>query len=189
VTRDMDLIRELLLKMEALPMRPGAIEIIPPGGGKIAVPGYDAAQIDSNLSKICQAGFIDDAGFRPYVGTAFRSLTRAGHDFLDSVRDPPSPDETLPHAALAEIRAAVAEIKAKLPANVTSNAVKAEIDADIAQIEVEADRPTPRRRFMKLYLEILRDNLAKAAGAGTATALITAAAVIGGLLLKHFGAF
>ena len=54
----MDLIRELLLKLEALPMQPGAVATIPPGGGEIAVPGYDAAQIDYNLSKICEAGFI-----------------------------------------------------------------------------------------------------------------------------------
>jgi hypothetical protein len=88
VTRDMDLIRELLLKLEALPMRPGALEIIPSGGGKIAIPGYDAAQIDYNLSKISEAGFIDHGDFRPYVGTAFRNLTASGDDFLDSVRDP-----------------------------------------------------------------------------------------------------
>ena len=39
MTRDMDLIRELLLKLEALPMQPGAVATIPPGGGEIAVPG------------------------------------------------------------------------------------------------------------------------------------------------------
>jgi hypothetical protein len=93
----------------------------------------------------------------------------------------------LPESALAEIRVTLAEIKAQLPANVTSNAIKAELDADIAQIEVEADRPTPRRRFMKLYLESLRDNLAKAAGAGTIGALVAAAAAVGGLLAKYFG--
>jgi hypothetical protein len=75
-------------------------------------------------------------------------------------------------------------IKAQLPALTVSNTVKTEISADIVQIEVETDRPTPRPRFLKLYFESLRDNLAKAAGAGTATALIAA---VGGLLAKYFG--
>jgi len=89
MTRDMDLIRELLLKLEALPMRPGAILVITPDGDEIAIPGYDAAQIGYHLSQICNAGFIDDGDFRPVAGgTGFRSLTWAGHDFLDSVRDP-----------------------------------------------------------------------------------------------------
>jgi hypothetical protein len=41
--RDMDLIRELLLKLEALPMRPGGIVTIPSDAAEIAVPGYDSA--------------------------------------------------------------------------------------------------------------------------------------------------
>jgi hypothetical protein len=70
-----------------------------------------------------------------------------------------------------------------------SNSAKAEIAADIDQIEIETDRPTPRRRFMKIYLESLRDNLAKAAGAATAAGAVTLVALVGGLLVKHFGMF
>jgi hypothetical protein len=86
--RDMDLIRELLLKLEALPIRPGGIVAITPDAEEIAVPGYDVAQIDYHLSQICQSGFIDEGGARPMTGIGFRCLTPAGHDFLDSVRDP-----------------------------------------------------------------------------------------------------
>ena len=86
--RDMDLIRELLLKLEALPMRRGGIVSIAPDDKEIAVPGYDPDQIDYYLSQIRKAGFIDEGGARPMVGIGFRSLTWAGHDFLDSVRDP-----------------------------------------------------------------------------------------------------
>jgi hypothetical protein len=49
--RDMDLIRELLLKLEALPIRPGTIPVLIPGADEFATPGYDVAQIDYNLSQ------------------------------------------------------------------------------------------------------------------------------------------
>jgi hypothetical protein len=93
-------------------------------------------------------------------------------------------DEALPVAVLNEIRATLVDIKAELPKLAVSNALKAEIGSDISQIEVEAERPTPRRRVVKIFLESLRDNLAKAAGAGGAAALVAA---IGGLLTKYFG--
>jgi Hypothetical protein (DUF2513) len=86
--RDMDLIRELLLKLEALPMRRGGAVSMPPDDEEIAVPGYDSDQIGYHLRQIRKAGFIDEGGTRPMVGIGFRSLTWAGHDFLDSVRDP-----------------------------------------------------------------------------------------------------
>jgi hypothetical protein len=69
-------------------MRPGGIDHIQADEEEIAVPGYDADQIDYHLSLICKAGFIDQGGVRPMSGIGFRSLTWAGHDFLDSVRDP-----------------------------------------------------------------------------------------------------
>jgi hypothetical protein len=97
-----------------------------------------------------------------------------------------SAEEAVPDAALAEIRTILAEIKAQLPAITTSNALKAEIDTDITQIEVETERPSPRRQFVKIFLESLRDNLAKAAGAGAAAALV---ATLGGILEKYFGVF
>jgi hypothetical protein len=86
--RDMDLIRELLLKLEAFPMRMGGIATISPDADEIAVPGYDSAQIDYHLGQIRRAGFIDEGGSRPMSGIGFRCLTWEGHDFLDSVRDP-----------------------------------------------------------------------------------------------------
>lgn len=80
-------------------------------------------------------------------------------------------------------------IKTELPALTLSNSARAEIAADIGQIEIEADRPTPRKPFMKLYLESLRDSIAKAAGAATAGGAVTLAALVGGLIAKHFGIF
>jgi hypothetical protein len=42
---------------------------------------------------------------------------------------------------------------------------------------------------MKMYLESLRDNLAKAAGAATVGGVVGLLALVGGLLGKHFGLF
>lgn len=86
--RDMDLIRELLLKLEALPMREGGIVTISSDADEIAVPGYNSAQIDYHLGQIRLAGFINDGGARPMSGIGFHCLTWTGHDFLNSVRDP-----------------------------------------------------------------------------------------------------
>lgn len=86
--RDMDLIRALLLKLEALPMQPGDVVHITPDADEIAIPGYDAAQIEYHLSQILAEGYVDDGGVRPMVGIGFLSLTPDGHDFVDSVRDP-----------------------------------------------------------------------------------------------------
>ena len=86
--RDMDLIRELLLKLEALPLQLGESVHLTPDRDEIAVPGYDVAEIDYHLSQILQAGFIDQGGMRAAYGIGFRSLTWEGHDFLDSIRSP-----------------------------------------------------------------------------------------------------
>lgn len=126
-----------------------------------------------------------EANFRIFYAAR---MSVAGHDALRQRQRARrvSPDEALSDAALAEIRGALAEIKAQLPAIVTSNALKAEIDTDIKQIEVETERPAPRRQIVKIFLESLRDNLAKAAGAGAAAAAV---ATVGGILAKYFGLF
>jgi hypothetical protein len=88
MTRDMELVRALLPKLEAMQIRRGGIVSIAPDDDEIAIPGYDVAQISYHLALIRDAGFIDNGGVRPMDGIGFRSLTWAGHDFLDAVRDP-----------------------------------------------------------------------------------------------------
>jgi hypothetical protein len=98
--RDMDLVRGLLLRLEALPVRRGGVVKIPPDDEAIAVDGYDVDQIDYHLSQIIRAGWIDEGGgARPMIGIGFRCLTPAGHDFLDSVRDPETWSRTKKAAA------------------------------------------------------------------------------------------
>jgi hypothetical protein len=99
--RDMDLMRGLLLKLEALPVPRGGVLTIPPNHEAIAVEGYDVDQIDYHLSQIIREGWIDEGGegARPMIGIGFRCLTPAGHDFLDSVRDPETWSRTKKAAA------------------------------------------------------------------------------------------
>lgn len=86
--RSEDLIRGLLLKLEALPLRPGAVVTITPDDEALAVEGFNEEEIDYHLGQIQMSGFVDNGGARPMIGIGFRCLTPAGHDFLDSVRNP-----------------------------------------------------------------------------------------------------
>jgi hypothetical protein len=83
----MDLIRALLLKLEALPMRPGGTAHITAADEEVAVSGKTVDEIDYHLSQIEKSGYIDSGGVAPMVGIGFRCLTWAGHNFVDSVRD------------------------------------------------------------------------------------------------------
>jgi hypothetical protein len=96
---------------------------------------------------------------------------------------PSTPDDApLTDAARTEIRKVISTVMAELPALTLSNSAKADITADINQIEVEIERPSPRRKFLKTFLESLRDNLAKA----MATGLV---ALVAGLIAKYFHLF
>src|SRR3954468_7324025 len=87
--RDMDLYRELLLKLEELPINPGGAILISPdepdvAPPEVAVSGFSWDQIDYHLEQLAMAGLI--VGQRQMSGFEFRQLTPAGHDFLDAVR-------------------------------------------------------------------------------------------------------
>ncbi|MFM0205682.1 DUF2513 domain-containing protein [Paraburkholderia fungorum] len=97
----MDLIRELLLKLETLPLRSGDVWLLAPDTEDIQMDGFDADQIGYHLSLIRDAGFIDTGGIEGMDGLGFRSLTWPGHDFLDSVRSPEVWDKTKTVAAAA----------------------------------------------------------------------------------------
>ncbi|TBW32844.1 DUF2513 domain-containing protein [Siculibacillus lacustris] len=86
--RDMDLIRELLLKLEALPLPSGANMYLQPEDEEVAVPEHSADQIAYHLDLIQNAGFLEQSRSNPARGIMFCGLSWAGHDFLDSVRNP-----------------------------------------------------------------------------------------------------
>src|ERR1700693_989164 len=100
--RDMDLIRELMLKLESLPMRPGGIVLIKGDAEEVQGGGYSVDQIDYHLALIREAGLIETPGNGPIGGGfPFRRLTWSGHDFLDSVRSPDVWDKTKKVASAA----------------------------------------------------------------------------------------
>lgn len=83
--RDMDLIRELLLRIEAVPA--GAIAAWEMSGPELRVDGKALNEVRGHMDMLIDAGFVDQAAGYDY-GYVVRGLTWQGHDFLDSVRDP-----------------------------------------------------------------------------------------------------
>lgn len=81
--RDLDLLREILLHVEAQ----GDVPVF---SAEIALEGYDHAQIAYHAWLALDAGFVDgsdasDTGGRDVL---IQALTFAGHDYLDAVRAP-----------------------------------------------------------------------------------------------------
>ena len=85
MTRDMDLIRLILLDLEAFKQRPGGVSHLV--GTNFNIEGYDADAIEYHLSLIEEAGLIELLNSQPAQGIMFRRLSWAGHDFLDATRD------------------------------------------------------------------------------------------------------
>ena len=89
--RDMDLIRDLLLRLESLPMQPGDIFRYDLGDAEITFEGRTDDEVGIHLTMLCRAGFIDSGtDDRADLGAAwqFAGLSWAGQDFLESVREP-----------------------------------------------------------------------------------------------------
>lgn len=93
MTRDMDLVRELLLRIEADPKYDGIgrFEIVEPEGegeadGDAFVPGRPHEEVVYHLRLLIDAGHIE--GERTLGGALFSGLTWQGHELLDSIRDP-----------------------------------------------------------------------------------------------------
>jgi hypothetical protein len=87
--RDMDLVRELLLKLESLPLAAGVVALVDPWDKDLAVPDKTGDEISYHLLLLRAAKFIESPGSQPMNGgITFRRLTWEGHEFLDSIRDP-----------------------------------------------------------------------------------------------------
>jgi hypothetical protein len=85
---DFDLIRELLLKLESLPISAGEIYSFGPEDREIAIDGYSTENMECDLSLLRDIGFIDCPGPQPMLGITYLGLTWSGRDYLDAVRDP-----------------------------------------------------------------------------------------------------
>jgi hypothetical protein len=81
--RDKNLMRELLQKLEDLPLPQGAMVVLSGHEPEIAIEGYSTDQIQYHLDLLKEGGLIECPGSQPAIGVTFRRLTSPGHDFLD----------------------------------------------------------------------------------------------------------
>lgn len=84
--RDMDLFRDLLLRMEASPK-------IYSGRRAMAIEGHSVEEVTLHIKLLEDAGYTDNPSpWQPFPGGASMEigmrLTHSGYDLLDSIRDP-----------------------------------------------------------------------------------------------------
>ena len=96
--RDMDLIRELMLKLEVFP---SGVLRFRADSAEIQVDGHTPAEVFYHLGLIKEARLIHSEGSGRMGSIEFAGLTWAGHDFLDSVRSADVWDKTKKVAAAA----------------------------------------------------------------------------------------
>lgn len=79
--RDMDLIRQILLAIEAQPHQGGWLDI--------EIPGYEAGKITYHIMLLNGAGLIEAIDLSTHGGIDWRAkrLTWDGHEFLDLARN------------------------------------------------------------------------------------------------------
>jgi hypothetical protein len=95
--RDMNLVREILLRLEPLPAdgdNPVALTV---GEPPLDIPGYTKEQITYHIRLMAQGDLITHGGLS---GDGFTRISRfmglrwRGHEFLDDVRDPKTWEDT-----------------------------------------------------------------------------------------------
>lgn len=81
MTRDMDLIRRILLKLEADPEALGWAEL--------GIEDHPPETVSYHVKLLAQAGLIEAQDLSTHSGLDWRanSLTWSGHEFLDTVRN------------------------------------------------------------------------------------------------------
>jgi hypothetical protein len=84
--RDMDLVRTLLLWIESDPHFDGTRQFQPNEPSDLGITDRSYADVAYNLNHLIKHGYVEGShtAQMPFVA----QLTWAGHDFLDSVRDP-----------------------------------------------------------------------------------------------------
>jgi len=86
--RDMDVVRELLLRLEAVPMRAGSAAMLPLNRPPLVLDGDEVDEIAYNLRLLTDAGFLNLTKNQGADTIGILGLTWQGHEFLDTVRDP-----------------------------------------------------------------------------------------------------
>jgi hypothetical protein len=79
--RDMDLIRELLLRLENLPMDYGDVHIITLGNECVAVEGHSETEVMQHLELLRGRDLIECPGSQPALALRSRALLGLGMTF------------------------------------------------------------------------------------------------------------
>jgi hypothetical protein len=121
LTRDMDFIRELLLRVERNPEMDGKTAFFFESAEQMGISGYSTEETAYHLGLLIGERFIDGSIDSGYDIPAIRSLTWSGHEFLDNIKNDDVWTATkkriadLPGVAISVVAAiATAEIKRKL---------------------------------------------------------------------------
>lgn len=85
--RDMDLLRELMLKLEAMDVPAGGYAFFDADDEEIVVEGKTREEVEGHLFMIYDAGWAKGERFQSGEWR-FHRLTPEGHDFVDTVRSP-----------------------------------------------------------------------------------------------------
>lgn len=86
--RDMDMIRELLLRIEAVDLPAGSAVMLSLRHEPLVHPGENIDSIAYHMRLLITAGLVDPTNVQGADSFGIRGLTWSGHDFLDSIRDP-----------------------------------------------------------------------------------------------------
>lgn len=86
VKRNMELIRDLLIRIEADSEMDGTTEFYFDTSEEIGLPAYSIEELSYNLRLLVTAGFVD-GGSSAILPLIIRSLTWEGHEFLDNIRN------------------------------------------------------------------------------------------------------
>lgn len=86
VKRDLDLIRELMLKIEENPQMDGTREFYLSSPSDLGIQNHSVEEVAYHLALLIRAGFVDGAVTLANPMQVVRRLTWEGHEFLDNVR-------------------------------------------------------------------------------------------------------
>ena len=85
--RDMDLVRELLLRVESFDARAGTAFVLTASEPELTIDGYTPDQVEEHLSWLIDYGYIE-GDVCADLHFVIRRLSMPGCDLLDSIRNP-----------------------------------------------------------------------------------------------------
>src|SRR5690348_4591222 len=85
MTRDMDLIRTLLLWIEAQPQLDGTRWLAPDKPEDVGVSDHSIEEVQYHLNLLIEAGFVEGKSFDAAGTVVFSRLTWKGHEFLENI--------------------------------------------------------------------------------------------------------